>query len=206
MDRSISRIRQLFNERLNQASATMFYATVKKVDKKERTCEVEVDGVTFSEVLLTTTAEKVGALMVPTVDSSVLVSSIGGSNRYAVVMFSQLDKILVEFGDKVTAEITEKAFNYSNDQVNLKIEDNNVKLSAASITLNGDGKGGLVMVDELTTEINKLVTAFNAHTHVVTGTADPITNAIAGTAAPTVSQATILNATSYTNTKIKHGI
>lgn len=206
MDRSISRIRQLFNERLNQASATMFYATVKKVDEKERTCEVEVDGVTFSEVLLTTTAEKVGALIVPTVDSSVLVSSIGGSNRYAVVMFSQLDKILVEFGDKVTAEITEKAFNYSNDQVNLKIEDNNVKLSAASITLNGDGKGGLVMVDELTTEINKLVTAFNAHTHVVTGTADPITNAIAGTAAPTVSQATILNATSYTNTKIKHGI
>lgn len=205
MDRSISRIRQLFNERLNQASATMFYATVKKVDEKERTCQVEVDGVTFSEVLLTTTAEKVGALMVPTVDSSVLVSSIGGSNRYAVVMFSRLDKILVEFGDKVTAEITEKAFNYSNDDVSLEIKDNNVKLSAESITLNGDGKGGLVMVDELTTEINKLVAAFNAHTHVIAGT-DSMTGSITATAAPAVSPVIDFIASSYTNTKIKHGI
>lgn len=186
MDRSISRIRQLFNETLNQASSTMFYATVKKVDEKERTCEVEVDGVTFSEVLLTTTAENVGMMLVPTAGSSVLVSCIAGSNRYAVSMFSQVEQILTTVGKST------------------------IKITNEEIIINGGTLNGLVKVDELKTNLDKMtdridgiITALNGGT-VTTGAPDSGAALIASIKVALEIIKKKEDFSSIENTKIKH--
>lgn len=132
MDRSINNIKQLFNHRLKQASSTMFYAKVKAVDQKEHTCDVEIDGATFNEVLLATNAPQVGIVMLPTVGSWVLVSSIGGSNQYAVAMLSQVDKI------------------------SLTVNNSTIEVTDGEILINGGQLGGMVKVQELSDNLAKV--------------------------------------------------
>jgi hypothetical protein len=71
-----------------------------------------------------------------------------------------------------------------------------------TITINGGEFGGLVKIQELTSKLNALVTAFNSHTHTVatTGTAA----AQSGTAAAITSQAAEFSKGDYENEKIKH--
>jgi hypothetical protein len=73
---------------------------------------------------------------------------------------------------------------------------------SADVVINEGNNGGLVKITELTDKINKLVDAFNNHTHTVstTGTAAAQT----GTAAVIITKASRLNKSDYENEKIKH--
>lgn len=66
--------------------------------------------------------------------------------------------------------------------------------AATSITINGGANGGLINIDALTSVLNNLVSAFNAHTHPAPGGA---------TSAPTVLIKSIDKST-YEDTKVTH--
>jgi hypothetical protein len=77
------------------------------------------------------------------------------------------------------------------------------KITYSSELIINEGKnGGMVKVQELTDSINKLVDAFNNHTHNVstTGTAAAQT----GTAAPIITKTQRLNKSEFENEKVKH--
>lgn len=71
-----------------------------------------------------------------------------------------------------------------------------------SISLNGGKLGGLINIEELTDKINKLIDAFNNHTHLVntTGTAASQSGMAEVITAPFSS----LNKADYEDTKILH--
>lgn len=156
-DRDITHIRQAMFGRSETAGC--FYASVKSVDEKKRTCVVADDNeLDYEDVLLYAieNADLKGFVTIPAVDSRVLVSRIGSSNELYVAMLSEVDKVMLSIGDKVTAEITDAALNYTNDKVALEIKENTVKLSADSIEFNGGELGGLVKVQELSDNLAKV--------------------------------------------------
>lgn len=156
-DRDITHIRQAMFGRSETAGC--FYASVKSVDEKKRTCVVADDNeLDYEDVLLYAieNADLKGFVTIPAVDSQVLVSRIGSSNELYVAMFSEVDKVMLSIGEKVTAEITDAALNYTNDKVTLEIKENIVKLSADSIEFNDGELGGLVKVQELSDNLAKV--------------------------------------------------
>ena len=66
-----------------------------------------------------------------------------------------------------------------------------VFVKKTGVELNGSQFGGLIKIEELTTKLNELITAYNAHTHVGAG-------AISATHPDFVQ-------TDYENTGVKHG-
>lgn len=73
---------------------------------------------------------------------------------------------------------------------------------STELEINGGSNGGLVNIQGLTDSVNRLVDAFNSHSHSVstTGTAAAQT----GTAAPIISKAQRLNKSDYEDDKVKH--
>lgn len=227
MSKEIELLRQAFNRRLENMGATTFYAGVKAVDETARTCTVEMEGIPYEGVLLYA-VEKAGlkgAVMIPAVGSTVLVSRIGGE-RYFVAMFSVVDKIVWTAGEKLTFSSDAKGFAYVNDkvsfssdasalsyvngQVSLKITASGVELSADTITLNGGELGGMIKIKELTAKINALINAFNDHTHqipmgkvAVTGSASSQSNAAPVDIPAITSKHTEVKESDYENIKIK---
>lgn len=187
--------KQAAARRLEQLSATTFYAVVSAVDEKARTCTVKVDDAPYTDVLLYAIVDDSikGLCLVPAIDSRVLVSRIGGSNELYVSMFSELDKVLLTIGDKVT----------------LKIADGKVEVDADKIVFNGGDNKGLVKIEQLTAKVNAFVDAFNNHVHsgviigVSGGSGAPAVGAPGNSAAPT-APAQKLNKTDYENDKITH--
>lgn len=210
-NKAIDNLRRVFSARLQDAAANSFYAKIKSVDPEKRTCSVVAEATTYDDVLLYAIENKdlKGFVMLPKVDSMVLVDRLGGSNELYVTMFSEADKVILSIGDKVTAEITDAALNYTNDKVTLEIKENIVKLSADSIEFNGATLGGLVKVGALTEKINSLIDSFNKHIHpgvitsVAGGSGAPATGTPGNTGAPS-TPATFLNKADYENDKVKH--
>lgn len=209
-DRDISQIRQALFGRSETAGC--FYATIKKVDANKRTCVITDDNeLDYEDVLLyaVENPDLKGFVTIPQADSRVLVSRIGSSNELYVAMFSEVEKVLLSIGDKVTAEITDKSLKYINDKVTLEIADNKVKLTADQIDFNGGDLGGLIKIEVLTAKVNDLVTSFNSHIHpgviiaVAGGSGTPATGTSGSTAAPSKSASTFSKG-DYENTKIKH--
>lgn len=93
----LATIRNLFNNRLKEASNTSFLGKVKAVNADECTCTIDTDDdVSYDEVLLrSVTGVEKGLLIIPKVGSKVMVSRIGGRNELYVSMFSEIDEILV---------------------------------------------------------------------------------------------------------------
>lgn len=94
-------IKRLFSRRLQEASNTSFLAKVKKVNADDCVCVVETDaGISYDEVLLrAVTGVDKGILVIPKVDSQVMVSRIGGSNELYVSMFSEIDHVIIAIKD-----------------------------------------------------------------------------------------------------------
>lgn len=68
-----------------------------------------------------------------------------------------------------------------------------VHCKGGKVVINGGALGGLIDIALLTTEINKLVTAYNSHSHTANGTSQPTTQQV-----PLVQ-------TDYENTDVTHG-
>lgn len=65
----------------------------------------------------------------------------------------------------------------------------------ADIVINGGGYGGLIKIEDLVDELNRLVETFNTHTH-------PVPN---GTSSAPSAPANSFNKSTLENTHIKHG-
>lgn len=157
-DKRKEEIRQRLAELLADAANGTFYATVQSVDENTRTCCVTVDDVTLTDVLLhaVADAEKKGFCFVPAVGSTVLVSRIGGSNELFVSMFSEVEKVLLTIGDKVTATLDAETLTYQNDKVEARITGSEVTINADQITLNGGENKGLVKIEELQKNLDSI--------------------------------------------------
>lgn len=161
-----------------------YLAKVLEVSLENRTALVEdlQDG-TITEVLLQSSLAVSGVLLVPQVDSWVLVAQLNEAGAGSVVLTSELDGIEVTIGNS-----------------SLSIKD-------GLMVFNGGELGGLVKADALTDKLNKLEqevstlkarlttfeTVFNGHTHLLilptpnTPTASPIPVTVIGDAAPLLS-------------------
>lgn len=196
VNKSIFKAKQALAARLQSSSSTI-YAVVKSVEQDKRTCNVTIDDAEFTDVLLYSVenVDLKGFVMIPKVDSTVLVSRIGGSNELYVSMFSEVDKVLLTIGDKVSMQITEET----------------VEVDAEKIVFNGGHNKGLVKIEELTDKINALVDAFNSHTHklmsgtvVVSGSPTSQTNPAPIEVPAITAKTQKLNKTDYENEKITH--
>lgn len=204
-------IRRALSERLSQTANTILYGAVRSVNEAERTCTVTVDETDYEDVLLHAVAdsEKKGFCFIPAAGSTVLVSRIGGSNELLVSMFSEVDKVLLSVGEKVTAALDAERLEYVNDKVTLSVSDNEIRLDADQITLNGGSLGGLIKIEELTAKVNELIGTFNSHTHpgVITavsgGSGAPAVGTPGSTQVPAATAARF-NKDDYENTKVTH--
>lgn len=167
--------------------------TVVAVNEAERTCSVTtISGqgeITFENVQLMASVED-GLLLIPTIDSNVIVS-YNTFNQPYICLFSGIDKVLLVAGEN-NASIQVDA-----DGLLLEINETKVQISDGEIILNDGAMGGLVKVIELTQKLNNLenkvnaiISAFNSHTHVLTlttgtGTAAPTAAPVSGTLTPT---------------------
>lgn len=211
-EKDLAEIRQAFFGTDNSTGA--FTAKIKSVDADKRLCiVVDHEDMEYEEVLLYSVenVDLKGFVMIPKVDSTVLVSRIGGSNELYVAMFSEVEKVLLTIGDKVEVALDDKELIYKNDKVNLKINGKNVEVDAEKIVFNGGHNKGLVKIEELTDKINALVDAFNSHTHklmsgtvVVSGSPTSQTNPAPIEVPAITAKTQKLNKTDYENEKITH--
>ncbi len=104
MSRDTDRIRQKLAGRLAAAGSGSFYGTVKKVDEKRRTCDIEVGNIIREKVMLYLIDDpedpKKGWCFVPALESTVLVTRIDAtSSRLRVSMFSEIDRVVCTTGE-----------------------------------------------------------------------------------------------------------
>lgn len=169
----------------------IFTGTVKEeVNSNQKTCTVTPDDgdTDYKEVRLTAAINttQTGVIPIPKKGSKVLCCKL--TKDVAVVLhIEQLDKWLV------------------------KVENGGV------VELNGDTLGGLAMTEKVAERIKRLEeslealqTKFNAHTHMVRGTANPGGLAVTGTAAIVTSPSTEVLTPKTTqefisNKNVKHG-
>lgn len=209
--KEINQIRRNLRAMIIGGSVETFYAQVKSVDQKLRTCIVEAE-VQYDDVLLYAVEDKEakGFCLIPKVDSTVLVSRIGGSNELFVTMFSEIDKVLLTIGEKVEAMIDDKEMSYKNDKVKLTIKDGKVELKADEIVFNGGDNKGLVKIEELKKNLDALkeyATAINAalpSAFSAVGAAMASSGAAGGAAYTTAMAGKAILIEDMENTKIKH--
>lgn len=154
----------------------VFPAQVKEVDENNRTCTVRVnDNVDLYEVKLYAVTDKdlKGFCLVPAQDSQVLVARIANGNELFVCSFSVVDKVVGTIGDKVEIAIDEKQLYYKNNGTEIKIESSEEQATVAittdkvtidansEIVFNGGKNKGLVKIDKLTSQLNKIENDIN---------------------------------------------
>ncbi|MDR1274596.1 MAG: hypothetical protein LBK12_08600 [Odoribacteraceae bacterium] len=111
-----------------------------------------------------------GVVAFPAPGSHVVVAFI--TPAIAVVVLSEkIDKIGMKIGD-TTATLVD-------GQVDIATGGTTVNITPDGMTINGGTLGGLVRIEALTSKINDLIEAFNAHTHEL------LPGAVAVTGSPT---------------------
>lgn len=199
-EKKIREARLLFDSRLKQATQGALYGTVQSTDEKMRTCEVQVGGIVYEEVLLYAVIDDSlpGRVLIPKVGSTVLVSRIDASNRFYVAMFSQIEKVIFTIGDKVT----------------MVCDEQQLDIAAPKIVLKGDGGGdygGLILIEPLIKKINEMVNIFNNHQHSINSSGIAVTGSLGSATnpkpvivpAPTDQQDT-LTRQDYEDDKVTH--
>ena len=178
---------------------------VESVDEGARTCDcINIEGGAVTDIPNVQLMAEVddGMLMLPTVGSTVIVLYAKRAIPL-VVMFSEVDKVLMISGNSVVS--------ITNDNVKISNGSSSATIADQLIQFNDGSLGGLVKVKDLTTKLNNLekayndlATKFNSHTHILTLSSGT------GTAAPTTSpEATTLISTQQAdieNTNTKHGL
>lgn len=177
----------------NDDKVNLILANVDSVDEAKRTCVVtSLNGkgqTTIENVQLMADVED-GILLIPSVDSTVIVSYSTYNQPY-ISLFSKLEKVLLVAGENnASVQIDE-------DGLLLEIADTKLLISDGLTQFNDGSLGGLVKVINLTqklnnleNKVNSLLSAYNAHTHILTlstgtGTAAPTTSSVPGTLTPT---------------------
>lgn len=114
-----------------------FYASVVSVDEAARTCVVEAEEVQYEDVLLHAVAdsELQGFCFIPAAGSTVLVSRIGGSNELYVAMCSEVDRVLLTVGDKVSAAIDAEGLTLEMEETKIEASAEGVKVAAKDTKL-----------------------------------------------------------------------
>lgn len=213
-DKQIDAIRRALGVGGQTFDTGVIYAKIKSVDAEKRTCVVVDDlEMQYDDVLLYSVenADLKGWVVLPKVDSVVLVGRIGDSNELYVAMMSEIDGAMLTIGDKVEASIDDKELKYKNDKVELTITSEKVSLKAEKIEFNGGDNKGLVKIEQLTEKVNAMIETFNSHTHtLITGSVQvegmPAKQAnVAPITVPAIiDKAQKLNKTDYENDKITH--
>lgn len=162
---------QLF-KKLMPNSATISIGTVESVDRDKHTCDVNRDGQpTLFNCRLNAVIDTLDSFMVtyPKVGSYVLCITLDEPTACYVFAMSQVD------------------------EVNIKVGESSMVIDKEDIFFNGGALGGLMKISEFTTKLNEFVTAYNRHTHAVSGTS----------AIPTTGQAAMFSRSDYENQHVK---
>lgn len=149
--KDIFKARQTLAARLQTSNNSVIYAIIKSVDEDKRTCVVTIDEAEYTDVLLYSVAKDnlKGFVMIPKVDSVVLVSRLGGSNELFVSMFSEVDKVILTIEDKITAIIDNAGLILTADKTTLKA-------TTAGLTLTRGSDGLKKTLEALCDAITKL--------------------------------------------------
>ena len=143
MSKGNEELRRMFDRRLNEAAETVFYGEVSEVNEGARTCTVVMEGIPYENVLLYAVekTELKGLVSIPKVGSTVLVERIA-NDRYFVVMFSEVDKVLLTIGEKTEAEVTEESIRVkAGDKTAVTVDAENCLLQVGESTVKVTEKG-----------------------------------------------------------------
>lgn len=177
-------IKQLLNEIVkNRDEIYSIVAKVTSVDETERTCDVEPingDAEIFGVRLQADINSTNGFVMIPTVDSNVVVTFLNQSTGF-VSVFSDVEKIHVVSNTEMT-------------------------IDCSDITFNGGSNDGLVIVGNLVNKLNAIenwitqfATVWSTHVHT-----DPISGSTGTTVSPAPTPPTTTIQSDLENTEIKH--
>lgn len=167
MSKGNDELRRMFERRLDEAAETVFYGEVSAVDEEARTCTVVMEGIPYENVLLYAVekAELKGLVSIPKVGSTVLVKRIA-NDRYFVVMFSEVDKVLLTIGEKTEAEVAEEcvrikagektAVTVDTENCLLQVGESVVKATEKGLTFVKGSAGLKKTLEELIDAITKL--------------------------------------------------
>lgn len=157
----------MFERRLQEAAETVFYGEVSAVNEGSRTCTVVMEDIPYENVLLyaVENTELKGQVLIPRIGSTVLVERIA-NDRYFVVMFSEIDKVLLTIGEKTKAEISEENISIqTGDKTTVTVDAQNcllqvgesmVKATEKGLTFVKGGAGLKKTLEELIDAITKL--------------------------------------------------
>lgn len=140
--------------------------TAKVLSTDEETCCVDADGLVLSDVQL--------RAVVNGEESGILITPKTGSYVTVADLSGDLTRIVVVGFSEV-------------EKISIDAETN--------IVINGGGYGGLIKIEDLVDELNRLVQIFNSHTHVVPN----------GTSNAPSTLASSFSTSTLENTKVRHG-
>lgn len=133
MSKQAEEIARKLREMLKSSPGTLI-GTVQQVNADDPSVDVEIDGLVFHEVQLTSSMDNSlkGIKILPKKDSVVLVQRIGESNELFVVMFSEVDSIQWE------------------------IENMKLFVDKDGFVFNGGNNKGMVKLPELVDQLNAI--------------------------------------------------
>ena len=140
--------------------------TAKVLSADGETCCVEIDGLVVSDVQL--------RAVVNGEESGILITPKTGSYVTVADLSGDLTRIVVVGFSEV-------------EKISIDAE--------TDIVINGGGYGGLIKIEDLVDELNRLVQTFNSHTHVVPN----------GTSNAPSTLASSFSTSTLENTKVRHG-
>lgn len=135
---------------INHRDNDTMIGIVKSVDADNAVCDVDVDGLLFSEVQLKSIMKSgtKGTKLLPKKDSVVIVERIGKSNELFVAMYSELDSITWEIENmKYFVDKDGFVFNNGNNKGMVKLPELVQKLN------------------NLENKVNQIITWTSTHTH-----------------------------------------
>lgn len=165
---------------INHRDNDTMIGIVKSVDADNAVCDVDVDGLLFTEVQLKSIMKSgtKGVKLLPKKNSIVIVERIGKSNELFITMYSEVDSILWEIEDmKFFVDKDGFAFNDGNN-------DGIPKVNPVTQKLNN-----------IENKVNQIIAQYNSHVHPANGA--PTTSLITGALTTT-------NKNDLENTKVKH--
>jgi len=163
MSKAAQEIAKKLKDITHRENDTMI-GVVKSVDSDNAVCDVDVDGLTYSEVQLKSIMKSgtKGIKLLPKKDSVVIVERIGKSNELFITMYSEIDSILWEVENmKFFVDKDGFAFNDGNN-------DGIPKVNPVTQQLN-----------KLENKVNQVIAQYNSHAHSANGA--PTTSLITGT-------------------------
>ncbi len=140
--------------------------TAKVLSTDGETCCVDADGLVLSDVQL--------RAVVNGEESGILITPKTGSYVTVADLSGDLTRIVVVGFSEV-------------EKISIDAE--------TDIVINGGGYGGLIKIEDLVDELNRLVQTFNSHTHVVPN----------GTSNAPSTLASSFSTSTLENTKVRHG-